>query len=152
MSSANPVYDAENELCFIMDNGGKVEAYGSTFTLPEERKFGDIEGVQRYVNKVYEFVDRKNPPTVRARRGDSAAHYETGKHVIAVPMHKGSRNSWACREIVILHEIAHSMTPGHAHDGVFCAMLVKLFNKCIGPEAGFLMYAGLCERGVTLAP
>ena len=144
---SKPVYDAEFELRFMLENGGAVEAYGSTLTLPIERKFGDIDGVQRYVDLVWE---GDNPPAVRPRRGNTAAHYSRSKHEIAVPDHVGSQHSWAMRELVILHEIAHAMTRGDSHGARFCGVFVDLVSRFIGPEAGFILMAGLSERGVQI--
>lgn len=147
--SAKPYYDAEHELCFMLANGGAVHAYGSTFTLPEERKFGTIENVQTYVNKVYEFMGRDNPPTVRARRGENQAHYQPFSHIIAVPEHRGSQHSWAMREVVILHEIAHSLTPaGHGPEWV--GTFTDLVSRVVGEEAGFLLRAAMSKRGVQI--
>jgi putative metallohydrolase (TIGR04338 family) len=50
--------------------------------------------------------------------------------------------------MVVLHELAHAMTPGHGHDTVFCSKLVELVERCIAPEAGLLLAAAFGERGV----
>lgn len=148
--SAKPYYDAEHELQFMLSNGGAVHAYGSTFTLPEERKFGTIENVQTYVNKVYEFLGKANPPEVRARRGETQAHYEHYTHRIAVPEHRGSQHSWAMREVVVLHEIAHSLAPA-GHGPEWAGTFIDLVARVIGEEAGFLLRAAMSKRGVQIA-
>ena len=46
------VYAAEDTLMFLLDNGGTVTFLGSSLTLPVERRFGDIEGVRRYLGEI----------------------------------------------------------------------------------------------------
>ena len=150
--AAKPYYDAEFELRFILEHGGTVDFYGSTLVVPEERKFGDLEGVRRYLAAACAHIGWEGePPKVRARRGETRAHYDMLKHEIAVPEHRGSRHSWALREIVILHELAHAMTTGHGHDSVFCSSLVGLVTRCIGQEAGFLLAVAYEKRGISVS-
>lgn len=148
------VYDAEFRLRSALANGGPVHAFGSVVTLPEERKFGDLAGVQRYVDLVWK-VSYNGPllaPKVRERRGSKHAHYERMKHVIAVPDHVGTQHSWAMRELVVLHELAHAMTNMELadHGPAFCGTFVTLVREWIGQEAGWLLMAELSERGVQI--
>lgn len=148
-SEAQIVYDAEHEVEFILENDGSTyDFYGSTIIVPVERRFARIQDVQTYVNKVCEWLDLGTPPKVRPRRGNRKATYKLG--VIAVPPHEPGDFSWAMREIVVLHELAHHLTNGHGHDEVFCGKMVWLLNKCIAPEAGLLFTAALDERGVKV--
>lgn len=148
------VYNAENEVEFMLTNGGVTDFYGSTLVIPEERKFGSIESAAAYVGRVCSWEPVRNtwdgaqsPPRVRARRGNTKAHYCAG--VIALPPHGGGL-SWAMRESVLLHELAHHFTTGDGHGPRFCGCLVDLFNKCIGPEAGLLLRAALDNRGASV--
>lgn len=150
MTSTKPYYDAEHEVEFILRQGGTTDFYGSMLTLPEVRKFGNLESVKSYVDKVYHFMGYTNPPKVRRRRGDKKAHYELTTHTIAIPDHRGSRHSWAMDECTVLHEVAHALTPFHGHDEHFCSQLVHLYNKIIGPEAGLLLAAAFDARGITV--
>lgn len=150
MSSAKPYYDAEHEVDFMLKNGGTVKAYGSTFTLPEERKFGDIAGVKAYLAKVCEFLDLGTPPDVKPRRGEGAAHYNHGSKTIFIPDHRGSNHSWGMRELVVLHELAHHLTVTGGHGPVWAGWLLYLTEKCIGPEVAFLLMAAFSERGVQI--
>lgn len=152
-----PTYDAEHELRFILTNGGTFDFYGSTLVIPEERKFGTIENVRDYVTKVCEFelvnnmfTAASNPPAVRARRGNRWAHYEPATHTIAVPEHKGSNHSWAMREIVVLHELAHAFTRGHGHDALFRGSFAWLVGAVIGREAELLLVAAYDSRGLSV--
>jgi putative metallohydrolase (TIGR04338 family) len=148
-SQAEICYDAEHEVEFILEMGGTTQFYGSTLTVPQEMKFGDIDSVERYLKMACHHIGYKgDPPSVRARRGTRKAHYEPTTQTIAVPPHVGSRDSWAMRETVVLHELAHHLTRGHGHDSTFCSALIFLYTSCIGHEAGLLLTASFDERGV----
>ncbi|MGY2063581.1 TIGR04338 family metallohydrolase, partial [Nocardia gipuzkoensis] len=94
-----------------------VELHGSQITLPIERRFASVESVQNYADRVLALNwvraqwDRAAAPvTVRSRAGTTAAHYESDRAVLAVPLHtRGS--AWALRELVVLHELAHHLEP-----------------------------------------
>lgn len=96
------------------------EVAGSVLTLPIERRFGDIDSIQRYADRVLSLPSVTlrwpglAPVRVRARAGSRRAHYERARvsrasgdlaAVIAVPTDRDGR--WAMREMVVLHEIAH---------------------------------------------
>lgn len=123
------------------ENVSTLEIAGSTIPVPIERKFGDLEAVQRYVDLVLERVAKEygvgNKVTVRARKGDKYAHYSLGE--IAIPLHESWDRSWAMREIVVLHEIAHHLTPHHNHDTTFMAAMCDIVTRFIGQEAGFML-------------
>lgn len=147
MSDTKRLYDAENTLMFMLDNSGSVQFMGSSLTLPIERRFGDIEGVRSYLREV-----RRRPwghpqtpePIVRVRKGWTKAHWENG--VIAIPDGIGDRG-WAMREVVVLHEYAHHVawfehgTTGHG--GNFQSAFLDLLENAVGPEAAFVVRAGL---------
>ena len=89
------VYDAEFELRFIRDNTevDSIDFYGQTLDLPRPRKFGDLDGVQAFVNEVCAFgpvttlwTPPGPPPKVAPRSGDRFAHYNRRYNVIAVPL------------------------------------------------------------------
>jgi putative metallohydrolase (TIGR04338 family) len=126
--------------------------------VPDDRKFGDIDAVQRYVDAVLA-LDRVRraaperaalPVRVRARAGAAKAVYEAATHTIAVPPHRvGGR--WAMRELVVLHEIAHHLAPGTGHGPPFVTTLLQLVEDLVGPEAGFLLRSALLDAGVEVA-
>lgn len=157
------VYDAENELRFMRDHsGGSVDFYGQLLELPEVRKFGTLANVQAYVNAVYDlrwvrdkYPTENGPPTVSPRAGGMAAHYERGTHKIKVPDHVRGYTSWAMNEIVILHEIAHALTPGDYdtgdHGTEFCLAFMDLLEGCLGGAWKLLLMRALDTRGVPLA-
>lgn len=157
------VYDSEFELRFYAKKGvTETDFYGTTLSLPEPRKFGDLAGVQRFVDAVcgmdvvrdaYPMV--KNPPTVRARSNDSHAHYQSLGNEIAVPDHKGVWNSWAMTEMVVLHELAHYFTsekhdPTGDHGTDFCVCFMFLLKNVLGGGWNLLLMRALDEKGVPL--
>jgi putative metallohydrolase (TIGR04338 family) len=154
------VYEAEEVLARMIDRRDDfpvADAFGSRVVVPDDRKFGDVEAVQRYVDAVLalDWVRRAAPQRaalpawVRARAGATKAEYEFATHTIAVPPHRvGGR--WAMRELVILHEIAHHLTPDAAHGAAFVAQFLQLVEELIGAEAGFLLRASLQDVGVHL--
>ncbi|WP_280422663.1 TIGR04338 family metallohydrolase [Nocardia carnea] len=165
------VYDAEQLVRGVFDRAGEfgrrtVEVHGSRLTLPVERKFASVESVQQYCDRVLalnwvvaKWERAAAPIRVRARAGTVAAHYETGRGVLAVPIHGNSSRRggapWALRELVVLHEIAHHLEPHPdsvaAHGPEFCGRYVELVEGVLGPEAGFLLRITLYDSGIPLA-
>lgn len=169
-SQRGKVYDAEQLVRAVFDRAGEfgqrtVEIHGSRLTLPVERKFASVESVQEYCDRVLRlnWVAAKweraaAPIRVRARAGTVAAHYESGRDVLAVPVH--GRTSvrggapWALRELVLLHEIAHHLEPRPdavaAHGPEFCGRYVDLAEGILGPEAGLLLRITMYDSEVRL--
>lgn len=140
------VYEGEFKMRGMLDfanseDGARlVEIGGSRITLPVERKFASVDSIQQYVNKVLTLPSVKEQfpralyaVRVRARKGTRFAHYCTGE--IAIPMH-GSR--WACREIVILHEMAHHLARD-GHGPKFRRAFCKLIEVAMAPEVSFAL-------------
>lgn len=154
-------YAAENELRFIAKTGvTEIDFYGTTLQLPEPRKFGDLAGVQRFVDAVCVMPQVRekygdHAPKVRARNGDRFAHYESWSNVIAVPDHQGSRSSWAMNEIVVLHELAHCLSesrrdPTGTHGTEFCLCFIFLLKTVLGGGWYLLLMRALDDKGVPL--
>lgn len=162
-SNKSLVYDAEFELRFIRDNNENesIDFYGQTLELPRPRKFGDLDGVQAFVNKVHAFepvTELWTPPgpapKVAPRSGDRFAHYQPGYNVIKVPPHRGSQTSWAMDELVVLHEMAHFFnryTDEAAHGLSFVKCYMDLLEKVLHPTWKLLMLRALDQRGVPVA-
>jgi putative metallohydrolase (TIGR04338 family) len=154
------VYEAESALARMIDRRDDfpvVAAFGSRILVPDDRKFGDIAGVQRYVDGVLglDWVRRLAPERatlpvrVRARAGGARAEYEFATHTIAVPTHRvGGR--WAMRELVVLHELAHHLSGAADHGGAFVTCLLELVGELVGVEAGFLLRAALLDAEVAV--
>lgn len=132
-----------------------IEFFGTQLTLPPEGRFASIPSVQRYVDDVLALPavtarwPAPGPLSVRARRAATAAHYENvrGTGVIAVPDRPSA--DWAMRELVLLHEIAHHLTPeGPAHGPDFVATLCELAVVVMGPEVGHVLRVVYTKEGV----
>lgn len=162
------VYESELLVRNMFDRADKlgsrtVELMGSEVTLPVERRFASIDSVQEYVDRVLglNWVRQRweraaVPVHIRARAGNSAAHYESDSATIAVPEHHYG-TAWAFRELVILHELAHHLDPTRpddpadrpepAHGQEFLDRYLLLVSEIIGPEAGFVLRATLAAAG-----
>lgn len=153
------VYAAEEFVRTLFDRAAQrsnrvVDFFGAQLTLPPEGRFASVDSVQRYVDDVLAMpaVRRRwsgpAPLTVRPRRGVAAAHYEVddGDATIAVPER---RTSWALRELVVLHEIAHHLcdaTPPHGPR--FVATFCELADAVMGAEVGHVLRVVYAKEGV----
>lgn len=160
-SQRGDVYAAEQTMGRMLDAAAKTGVAtlfvgGSTIPVPIERKFGDLGAVQRYVDQVMDRVgpDYRAPKkiTVRARKGDTRAHYEWAGSVIAIPPHQSWSRSWAMRELVVLHEVAHhlSRNADQSHGPKFVAAYLDLLERFMGDEAAFLLRVLAHESGVKI--
>ncbi|MGI9196907.1 MAG: TIGR04338 family metallohydrolase [Candidatus Nanopelagicales bacterium] len=161
------VYAAEDQLARLLARGGRVDFFGSSLTLPVERRFADVDSVQRYVEAVLDVPAIRErwsglpPVRARTRAGGGRAHYEAGDPaVIAIPLAGPVEARWAARETVVLHEIAHHLTmssapapaasPEPPHGPRFCGTLLFLLGVAIGPEAALALRAFLDGAGVPV--
>lgn len=157
------VYGAEAQLARIIDarhDYPSLQLFGSEVVVPADRKFGDVESAQRYVDAVLglNWVRARWPDaahrsvSVRGRAGGRRAHYEPATATIALPPFEQG-GGWALRELVVLHELAHHVTgdvqPPHGPE--FVANLLVLVAELIGPEAEFLLRTTYLENGVTIS-
>ncbi len=159
MSNRDQVYEGEFRVREMLERANDyhnpapdVTLFGTTVRLPPERKFASVETIELYCNKVLalpsiqeEFANAKNPVRVRARKGSSFAHYQTGE--IAIYMGDGGTSKWACREIVVLHELAHHLG-SDGHGPKFRHAFVKLVSAAMAPEMGFVLQACWHMEGV----
>jgi putative metallohydrolase (TIGR04338 family) len=156
------VYAAESLVCRVYDRATDdrtVELHGSTITLPVERRFASIESMQTYVDRVLTlrwvraaWPRRADVPvTVRARNGQARAHYEAATATIAIPPYRHN-HAWAMRELVLLHELAHHLTPQTAapHGPEFADGYLTLVTELVGPEAGLLLRTTMHDSGVRI--
>ncbi len=153
------VYAAEQFVRMLFDRAAQhgsrsLDFFGATLTLPPEARFASVDSVQRYVDDVLSLpaVLARWPTAgalaVRARRGVTAAHYERDDSLatIAVP---DRQSTWALRELVVLHEVAHHLDqtePPHGPHfvGAFCA----LADVVMGPEVGHVLRVVYAKEGV----
>jgi putative metallohydrolase (TIGR04338 family) len=147
------VYAAEEFVRTLFDRAAEhgnnvVEFFGTQLTLPPEGRFATVTAVQRYVDEVLAHVGADRPLTVRARRGVTAAHYERSDEgaTIAVPDH---RSTWALRELVVLHEIAHHLSEAEPpHGPEFVAAFCELAEAVMGPEGAHVLRVVYAKEGV----
>lgn len=153
------VYAAEGFVRTMFDRAAErgnpvVDFFGTSLTLPPEARFASADSIQTYVDDVlaHPAVRKRWPAAgavrVRARRGASAAHYEwtDGEATIAVPQ---GRQTWALRELVVLHEIAHHLChsdPPHGAD--FVAAHCELAGAVMGPEVAHVLRVVYAKEGV----
>ena len=134
----------------------EVRLHGSTITLPSERKFASIASIQLYLDRVLELDWVRDqwlprPITVRERAGQKAAHYEPDTATVAVPPQSGS-TSWAMRELVVLHELAHHLgNEQPPHGPAFLGRLLRLVDELIGPEGAFVLRTTLYDCGAQVS-
>ena len=153
------VYAAEEFVRTLFDQAAGhgnqvVEFFGTQLTLPPEGRFASAPSVRRYVDDVlaHPTVRARWPAagvlTVRARRGATAAHYERSDDgaTIAVP---DRRSTWALRELVVLHEIAHHLCDAEPpHGPEFVATFCELAEAVMGPEVGHVLRVVYAKEGV----
>jgi putative metallohydrolase (TIGR04338 family) len=152
------VYAAEEFVRTLFDRAAEhgnrvVDFFGTQLTLPPEGRFSSTDSVQRYVDDVLAHPVVRNrwpgagPLSVRARRGATAAHYECAGDdaAIAVP---DRRSSWALRELVVLHEVAHHLNDAEpAHGPGFVATYCELAEVVMGPEVGHVLRVVYAKEG-----
>jgi putative metallohydrolase (TIGR04338 family) len=153
------VYAAEEFVRTLFDRAGErgnraIEFFGTNLTLPPEARFSSVETVQRYVDDVLALRSVRErwpgaaPLTVRPRRGLTAAHYERDDEeaTIAVPER---RTSWALRELVVLHEVAHHLCDADPpHGPEFVATFCELAQAVMGPEVAHVLRVVYAKEGV----
>jgi putative metallohydrolase (TIGR04338 family) len=153
------VYAAEEFVRTLFDRAAEhgnrvVDFFGTQLTLPPEGRFASAPSVQRYVDDVLALpaVRARWPavgaPTVRPRRGVTAAHYERSDDgaAIAVP---DRRSTWALRELVVLHEMAHHLSHAEPpHGPEFVATFCELAEAVMGPEVGHVLRVVYAKEGV----
>jgi putative metallohydrolase (TIGR04338 family) len=153
------VYAAEEFVRTVFDRAAErgnrvVEFFGTQLTLPPEGRFASAPSVQRYVDDVLAHPavrarwSAAGELTVRTRRGASAAHYERSENgaTIAVP---DRRSTWALRELVVLHEIAHHLCDAEPpHGPEFVATFCELAEIVMGPEVAHVMRVVYAKEGV----
>lgn len=158
-SQRSKVYAAEQFVRLLFDRSaehgsGAVDFFGTQLQLPPEARFGSVQSVQRYVDSVLTHPAVRHrwpgvgPLAVRARRGVTAAHYERrdGSAVIAVPERQ---TTWALRELVVLHEIAHHLCDAEPpHGPQFVAAFCELAGAVMGPEVQYVLRAVYLKEGV----
>lgn len=162
-------YDVERQIYALVDRPGgvahTVQLAGATLTVPAEARFGSVKSVQEYVNRVLAMASVREafgdmaPVRVRRRKSGLAAHYRRATAEIAIPdglASSGARladanKTWALRELVVLHELAHHLdgSGGPAHGPDFRQVLITLVGLVLGPELALTYRVLLGDAGLT---
>lgn len=159
-------YTAEHAIWSVLDNvAASEEAFtvtvaGSSLVIPLERKFGRIEDIQSYVDRVWQVVNRNmgSAPRVRPRQSIRHAHASRSRNEIAIPTNEvqaAGKSGWAMREIVVLHELAHILnTSGDHSDGghgpAFVGWFLRLIREVMGYETWLLALSTFDHAGVDI--
>ena len=153
------VYAAEEFVRTLFDRAAEhgnrvVDFFGTQLTLPPEGRFASTVSVQRYVDDVLELAAVREgwpdsgPLAVRARRGVTAAHYERLDDGAGIAVPQG-RTTWALRELVVLHEIAHHLCSAEPpHGPEFVATFCELAGVVMGPEVAHVLRVVYAKEGV----
>ncbi len=153
------VYAAEQFVRTLFDRADErgnrsVDFFGAQLTLPPEARFGSVDSVRRYVVDVMGLPSVQlrwptaHPLAVRARRGVTAAHYEFDGTVatVAVP---DRHTTWALRELVVLHELAHHLSRAEPpHGPQFVVAFCELAEVVMGAEVGHVLRVVYAKEGV----
>jgi len=153
------VYAAEEFVRTLFDRAAQhssraIDFFGTQLTLPPEARFGSVPSVQRYVDSVLAHPAVRarwltvGRMAVRARRGESGAHYERRDDIAAIAVPE-RMTTWALRELVVLHEIAHHLSdvdPPHGPE--FVAAFCELAGMVMGPEAEHVLRVVYLKEGV----
>lgn len=163
-SETKRVYEGEHMLTDMLTEANRLDGiktvrlpHGISVVLPVERMFASIETIQMYVDRVLGLTEVREayperascPCAVRARKGDTKAHYQRSTATIAIPYGKDLRD-WAMRETVVLHELAHHLSSGHDHDVMFRRAQVLLLNICMGAEVGLAQTVLWDAQGLSM--
>lgn len=128
-----------------------MDFFGSQIVAPVQLRFGGIDELRAYVDRVAE-VSKVPRVRVRHRKGGTRAHYEIDDHgcAIAVP----TDEPWAMRESVVLHEIAHHICVSNSgntnHDRSFTTTMLALVEMQLGAEGALLLRTGYLAGGVPV--
>ena len=163
MDQTDSVYKAENYIRFLADEARKqdnglvsAQILGSTFNIPMDRTFGDIESVRRYANIVIQRMSHKYPRMAGVKISQQArmkakSYYRPSTHEIVLAGNVGADlNRWAMRELVVLHELAHAAAPvGESHGAKFTAIFSELLEEMLDNNMGIIARMAYHEAGAV---
>jgi putative metallohydrolase (TIGR04338 family) len=151
MTSPDPdklaTYRAEDRLQrWLVTASPSITVDVTTYTPEREARFVAPADVQRYVDRVLQHLRAGSkdyggaeyePVRVRPRRGNTRAEYGAG--VMAIPPFEAG-GSWALRESVILHELAHHLAGADGHGAAFRATFIRLLEDIGKPVWAELLH------------
>ena len=158
--NANKVYQVEFALRDILDVCSEGDntyrgIAGMQLTMPVEYKFGEFDHIQRYANAVIRDYNGRHDTQhkkVRVVEGRKSLHkkayYTHGMGRITLPQRDSG--SWAWRQTVVLHEIAHHLAPCPGHGVEFAEVMLDLLENYVGLQAGLVYVILLDKEGITI--
>jgi putative metallohydrolase (TIGR04338 family) len=143
------LYAAESIAIDMVDRGAEVAFHGSRLTPDNDRKFGQVADVERYLtslrSQTWAYPDVP-APHVRVRKGAAKATWQA-PGTIALP-----DAAWARRELIVLHEYAHHVrwhtAADPSHGSGFCRVLADLIRNAVGPATGLLFMDAFHRAGL----
>ena len=157
---ASKVYQVEFALQDILDVCSEGDntyrgIAGMQLTMPVEYKVGELDHIQRYANAVIRDYNgrhdtrHKKVRVVEGRRSlHKKAYYTHGMGRITLPQRDSG--SWAWRQTVVLHEIAHHLAPCPGHGVEFAEVMLDLLENYVGLQAGLVYVILLDKEGITI--
>jgi len=153
------IYQVEFALRDILDVANEGDRTyriaGMELTMPVEYKFGELDHIQKYANAVIRDYNGRHDTRhnkVRVVEGRKSLHrkaYYT--HSMArITLPQRDRGSWAWRQVVVLHEIAHHLASCHGHGVEFARVMLDLLENYVGPQAGLVYMILLDKEGITI--
>jgi len=153
------IYQVEFALRDILDVANEGDRTyriaGMELTMPVEYKFGELDHIQKYANAVIRDYNGRHGTRhkkVRVVEGRKSLHrkaYYT--HSMArITLPQRDRGSWAWRQVVVLHEIAHHLASCHGHGVEFARVMLDLLENYVGPQAGLVYMILLDKEGITI--
>lgn len=150
------VYAAEEMLGRVLDEGGTYDLFGSTLVMPRDRRFADLDSIRRYLAQLVRLRAVAEHPRadvavhVAEYGGHTRAVYEAETATIRFPLVR--EGTWARRELVVLHEYAHHLTPHLGHGPEFAGAFADLVEHALAPEAATLLRVLFSEHDVAFTP
>ena len=153
-SETRRTYEAEFLVRDMLDTG-HADLHGRRFDFGVERRFASLENVQDYVQRVLNlnwlraaYPAAANPLRVVRSRVINKASCGSG----ILNMNNSFAGKWQMRELVLLHEIAHHLTPYEAHTAAFRTCFAHLVEEIMSPEAALALRTGWWDLGLAVHP
>ena len=151
------VYAAEEFVRTLFDRAAEhgnrvVEFFGTQLTLPPEGRFASAASVQRYVDDV--LAQSSGALAAAAADGARLAAGPPPPTTSVTTTARPSRcrtgaSTWALRELVVLHEIAHHLSDAEPpHGPEFVATFCELAEAVMGPEVAHVLRVVYAKEGV----
>lgn len=130
--------DTQKSRCYAWERAANKELLGRSL-YESEPGFEALEACEAFLNPIWRAergrvgLAKAPPPTLSRNLWGQRSASATGHHELKLP--KWARSRW-----VMLHELAHRLTPADAgHGGRFVGVLIGLLARHVGLDADRLM-------------